>query len=119
MKNLLNVIARVGSVFVKSGDKFDSAPNFNIQDPSYHDVIDGADDVIVTDDGDRNEWYARLDLHLIKDDDYVTNLISSALGAPSRVHPNGARNWDVDGVLVVYLKGGIEFIESYDKVSRR
>ncbi len=118
MKNLVDTITKVGQALLNAGEDFTWTP-LGCGTASYHTPFTGKDTVIVWDDGDRSEWFARLDLHVTPTDAVrVRDLVTSVLGDPSRVNDNGTWNWDVDGVLVVCDNDSAEFFQAYDKVAR-
>ena len=119
MKTLLDTITKVGQVLLQSNAHFAASPGLD-GDSSSHPLFAGEDDFIVFDDHERDQWCARLDLDRTpKDPNTLPDLVSSVLGDPTRVHTNGVRNWEVNGVLVVADNDGVEFFLDYDKVPHR
>jgi hypothetical protein len=70
----------------------------------------------VGEDNNRDEWVCGLETDMTPEG--TLQLLTSSLGEPSKVHDNGVRNWDIDGVLVVQSDNEIEVYEDFQKVSR-
>lgn len=118
MKNIIDTITKVGQALLNAGEDFAWSP-VGEGEASYLDPFPGKDTVIVWDDDERREWSARLDLDVTPADPCrVSHLVTSVLGAPSRVNDNTTWNWDADGVLVVCDNDSVEFFQRYDKFAR-
>jgi len=119
MEKVIDIITRVGQALLSAGERFASSPGYD-GDVSYHALFTGEEDFMVWDDTDRSQWCARLDLDMTPSDpNRVSSLVTSVLGAPSRVNDNGTTNWDVDGVLVVGDNSGVEFFQDYARTPKK
>lgn len=118
MIKIVEVIKKVCESFISAGVGFSWGEDGD-GDASYYPLYEDRDDVIVWDDGVREEWYARLDATAQPSSPtQLFDLVEKALGAPNATHFNGARNWSCEGVLVVASGASVEFIQRYAKVAR-